>query len=139
MPCLSGKYDPAIGPIITLGLLPPNTLDPTTPPAQAPEMIPALVDTGASGTCISPDVARTLDITPIGKRPMISATHAIPVNVYLVDMLILFGPSTFAIKSIEVMEFAPPNGSSFQILLGRNIICQGAFTLSFDGHFSFSL
>jgi len=34
---------------------------------------------------------------------------------------------------------AAAGGSPFQILVGRDIIGRGVLTLSFDGHFTFSL
>jgi hypothetical protein len=37
------------------------------------------------------------------------------------------------------MEFAGDPSRSFQMLLGRDILCRGTFTMSFDGHFTFSL
>jgi len=41
----------------------------------------------------------------------------------------------------QVLEFAAPAGQStgYQMLLGRDVICQGALTMSFDGHFTFAL
>jgi hypothetical protein len=75
----------------------------------------------------------------MGMRSMTSATHSVPVNVYLVDLLLPFGNAGFLVQGTQVMEFAPPGGSPFQILLGRDILCKGTFTLSFDGHFTFSL
>jgi hypothetical protein len=70
---------------------------------------------------------------------MVSATHVTPVHVYLVDLVIPFGDADTLRQGAQVMEFAPPAGSPFQILLGRDVICGGVLTISFDGHFSFSL
>ena len=75
----------------------------------------------------------------MGMRPMTSATHSVPVNVYLVDLLLPFASAGYLVQGTQVMEFAPAGGSPFQILLGRDILCRGTFTLSFDGHFTFSL
>jgi hypothetical protein len=45
------------------------------------------------------------------------------------------------IMAIPVMgtEFVPPPGTAFDILLGRDILCRGVFSMSFDGHGVFSL
>lgn len=138
MPCLSGRYDHSIGPLINVGILPPGTLTPSGVTTSA-SLFPALLDTGASGTCISLSIASTLGLTAIGMRPMTSATHAVPMNVYLVDLAISFGAASLGLTGIQVMEFTPPGGSPFQVLIGRDIICRGVLTVSFDGHFSFCL
>jgi hypothetical protein len=70
---------------------------------------------------------------------MASATHSIPVNVYLADLILPFGDAGYVTPSAQVMEFVPPPGGPFQILIGRDIICRGSLTMSFDGHFTFCL
>jgi hypothetical protein len=72
-------------------------------------------------------------------RPMVSATESVPVNVYLVDLLLPFGAAGFILPGAQVLEFTPAGGSPFQMLVGRDVICQGALTISFDGHFTFCL
>ncbi len=142
MPSLSGRYDIAMGPLLNIVVAPAGTINPSGPPTIPTTQIvgfTALVDTGASVTCISPNVAQVVGLQPIGMRPMASATHAVPVNAYLVDLLLPFGNAGLILNSIQVMEFNPVSGSPFQMLLGRDIICKGIFTLGFDGHFSFSL
>ena len=139
MPCLSGRYESGIGPLINIGVFPCGSFQSVKIPIGQMSTFPALIDTGASVTCISADVAKTAGLQPIGMRPMISATQAVPVNVYLVDLLLPFGNAGFILPGSLVMEFIPTAGSSFQILVGRDIICQGALTISFDGHFTFSL
>lgn len=83
MPCLNGKYNPQIGPVIDIKLVPAGTitLQNLQVPATAVDY-PALIDTGATTTCISPAIAQALGISPVGKTPMASATHAqVAVNV----------------------------------------------------------
>ncbi len=139
MPCLSSKFDPGIAALINVGVLQPGALAPgAAPPTQIPTF-PALIDTGASSTCISPAIARTVGLRPMGMRPMVSATQSVPVNVYLADLLLPFGVAGFVMAGAQLMEFVPGGGSPYQILVGRDIICRGILTLSFDGHFTFSL
>jgi hypothetical protein len=90
-------------------------------------------------TCISPQVVQSIGLQPIGMHPMVSATQTVPVNVYLVDLLLPFGTAGLLQAGVQVMEFAGDPGQLFQILLGRDILCRGTFTMSFDGHFTFSL
>lgn len=137
MPCLSGRFSLGTGPLINVGVLQPGLLAPSG--GSAVTAFPALIDTGASSTCISPSVAQTVGLQAIGMRPMTSATQSVPVNVYLVDLFLPFGNAGFIVSAAQVLEFAPAGGSPFQILLGRDILCRGTFTLSFDGHFTFSL
>jgi len=139
MPCLSGSFSASTGPLINVGVLQPGVLTPSPSPTAQVTTFPALIDTGASATCISPNVAQTVGLQPIGMRSMTSATHSVPVNVYLTDLLLPFGQAGYLVSGTQAMEFAPTGGSPFQILLGRDILCRGTFTLSFDGHFTFSL
>jgi len=79
MPCLSGRFDPAVGPIINIAVLTPGSWTPSGLTIPGVVLFPAL------------------------------------------------------------MEFAAPTASPYQVLLGRDIICRGALSVSFDGHFTFSL
>ena len=45
----------------------------------------------------------------------------------------------FILSGAQVMEFSPTGSSPFQMLIGRDIICRGILTLSFDGHFTFAI
>jgi len=139
MPCLSRNFDPRIGPLINVGVLPTGILTPRAVVSTQITTFPALIDTGASLTCISPSIAQTVGLQPIGMRAMVSATQAVPVNVYLVDLLLPFGAAGLLVPGTQVLEFAPGGGSPFQMLVGRDIICQGSLTISFDGHFTFCL
>lgn len=139
MPGLSGRFAPGTGPLINVGILQPGLLQPAPGSPTQVTTFPALIDTGADSTCISPAVAQAVGLRPIGKRPMTSATHSVPVNVYLLDLLLPFGATSLVVPGKQVMEFAQPGGGPFQVLIGRDIICQGVFTMSFDGHFTFSI
>ena len=72
-----------------------------------------------------------------------SATHqSVPTNTYLVDigvpMQVGTAASIFWFGTIQVFEFSPPPNSPYQLLLGRDILCKGTLSFSFDGHFTFS-
>ncbi|HVN29275.1 MAG TPA: hypothetical protein VMT64_12345, partial [Candidatus Binataceae bacterium] len=77
--------------------------------------------------------------SPSGILPMISASHAFSSNQYLVDLALVFGTGAMFVPNIQVGEFNANASSAFQILIGRDIICRGLLTMSFDGHFSFAL
>jgi hypothetical protein len=55
MPALSGQFNPGIGPLINIGVLPAGLLTPTTAQTMQVTAFPALLDTGASMTCVSPN------------------------------------------------------------------------------------
>jgi Aspartyl protease len=139
MPALSGRFDPGIGPLINIGVLPPGLLTPATAQTTPITTFPALLDTGASMTCISPHVAQTVGLRLMGLRSMVSATQTLSVPVYLVDLVLPFGAAGFILSGAQVVEFSPTAGSAFQMLVGRDIICRGILTLSFDGHFAFAI
>ena len=60
-------------------------------------------------------------------------------NIYLVDIILPFGGAAAALGSVQVSEFNPPPNSPFKVIIGRDIICKGTLTVSFDGHFTFAL
>src|SRR6266542_1862626 len=138
MPCLSGRYDPRVGPIVNVGVTTPGAFAPGKA-APGVNTFPALIDTGASTTCISLAVAQATGLQAIGLRPMISATHSVPVSVYLADLVMPFGGAGFVVRGIQLMEFTPHASTPFQILLGRDILCEGSLTMRFDGHFTLCL
>jgi hypothetical protein len=138
MPCLSGRFTPNAGIILSLACLPPRDSIPAS--NATPSFFSSLLDTGASDTCVSPKVAQTLGIQPIGLIPMSSASHVnVPTNTYLIDLGIVFGDTIFWQNDTQVLEFQPVTGSPYEMLLGRDIICQGTLAVSFDGHWTFAI
>ena len=133
MPCFSGEYKLAWGPVVNLGIAAPGTVT-----QEQSRPFPALIDTGASNTCIAASVADAIDVQPIGKQPMVSATGTEPVNQYIVDLVLPFSPPV-VLPSLQVLEFVQAMPTAFQILLGRDVLCQGVFTLNFDGTYVFCL
>ena len=139
MPCLSGQFNPHAGILINIVVLPTGLYSPGTTIPPTVTSFPALIDTGASMTCISRQVVQAVGLQSMGMVRMISATQTMPVNVYLVDLLLPLGSAGLLQQGIQVMEFQAPGGHPFQMLLGRDILCRGVFTMSLDGHFTFSL
>lgn len=71
--------------------------------------------------------------------PMISASQRIPVKTYLIDLVLSFDKSPLIRHGVLALEFAREQTAPYQVLLGRDILCGGHLTLSFDGHLVFSL
>ena len=141
MPCLSVQFDPAVGPIVNLGVGKPNTMTPGAAAQDAARAYVALIDTGASITCLSPKVAEEVGLQPIGKRPTASAHGVQEVNLFLADIALPFGDPTkgalaMAAQSMQVMEFQP-GPAVYQALLGRDIIYGGLFAMTgYDKRFT---
>ena len=88
-------------------------------PIPAPIEITALIDTGASGTAVKPEVIRQLQLTPHGITKIAtpsSAAHAC--NVY--DVSLTF-PNGVGIAVITVIE-VPLEGQIIQGLIGRDVL-----------------
>ena len=148
MPCISGNFDPKVGPIVKIGIAKPVSLRPSaeasgegkTAPIVA---IPALVDTGASITCITEAVAKAAGLQLFGKRPTHSVHGEKLSNLYIGDVALPFGDpaksntvETLLKEASPLMEFVT-NSSHYSALLGRDLLCEGLFTITgYDGRFT---
>jgi len=145
MPCLSINFNASVGPLISLAVFPFNisqagiTGTPSAPINLSQYM--ALIDTGASCTCISSKVIGDLKLTPMGKQSVGGVHGSKPTNLYQFTIGLLFpssqlptGVVTANVAPFPVTgaEFFPQPG--FDVLLGRDILCHGTFSMSFDGH-----
>jgi hypothetical protein len=134
MPCITVSFDPLRGPILTLGVRPAAAL---ASPEPRYRTMAALVDTGASHTCVHAAVAAEIGLAALGKTPMISASGNHAANIYLADLsLPLSGsagtdPRGHEFRDVRLTEYTAPT-SAFQVLLGRDVICRGF--LAIDGY-----
>lgn len=151
MPCLSGNYNPAVGVILQVAILPQSHLallqnSAGGPAPQIPNltMFAALLDTGASVTCISKSAVQQVGLLPSGKTIMSGSTGASAVDQYTFLVGFLFNaqqaPSgafsgQLNANLVQGCEFTN-HGFGFDVLIGRDILCKGILTLSFDGHYS---
>ena len=131
-----------IGPVLDVAVAPTQALvqqlhrvNATIPP---PVRVSALVDTGASGTVLTPSVLQQLGVQPIGVVSMStpSTTQPVPASQYVVNIVL---PNRVVVPNVVVME-APLGGQNIQCLIGRDILSAGVliyightnqFTLSF--------
>lgn len=144
MPCLTLDFDPIKGPLIDLALRPPASL---TAAGEAPKKFVsavALIDTGASVTCICTALAKKLALPVMGKTMMTSASGQAPMDKYLADLgIAFFGPSAnvneaHVIPDVVTMEFA--GAAHFDILLGRDVLCRGHLSMmGFGNRFMFCI
>ena len=139
MPCLSSTFDPAVGPVIQVGITPAATIKAVAQAGTPISAYIALIDTGADITCISAKVASQRGLRPIGKRRMGGSTGVGDVNTYIVDIGFPFGkvPTTgpptslkaYIVEKLQVMEYVGAH-PKFDVLIGRDVICQGFFSMA---------
>jgi hypothetical protein len=116
-------------------------------------MFKALVDTGASGTCITPQTAATVGLSPIGKAPVqgvggikyhnnylfhLGFTVAIPQPVPppIGTPAIITGELHLLPGPIQGAEI--DSGGMFDVLMGMDIISMGSLKVEGDGTFSWA-
>jgi hypothetical protein len=145
MPSLAGNYNPAVGVIIQVAIFGPSQVA-TVSAHQALQnsnlaLFAALLDTGASVTCISSNVIQKLGLQPSGKTSMSGSTGTSTVDQFTFGVGVIFGAQqsptgTFSghlnLHLVQGCEFTH-HGFGFDVLMGRDILCKGAFSMSFDG------
>lgn len=151
MPCISGSYQSSGSLFIDVVILGEEILpsgsegaEDQTIDAKVPQ-VRALIDTGASRTCLTREVAQAAGLSIVGKQDMISASETTAVNTYLfslgipvvheVDPTGRAKGSLAVFPSIEGMEFNAVN-AGFGVLLGMDVLSKCSFKMDFDGHFS---
>lgn len=96
-------------------------------PVPPPIEITALIDTGASGTAVKPEVIRQLQLTPRGVTNICTpSSTAHPCNMY--DVSLIF-PNGVALSVITVIE-VPLEGQVIQGLIGRDVLAHGILIYS---------
>ena len=144
MSAFSGPFEWQVGLVWQVGFIAGNTL----PEKGILHSCKALVDTGASRTCIAKSVADELGLQATGKIDMQTAGGIIPTNIYDVHIVFIFPGKTDSkemiqqgrghiVSSTRAPEF-DPGDNPYQALLGRDILRLGVLNMSHDGHFSFS-
>jgi predicted aspartyl protease len=150
MPSLVFQYNPNVGPLIQVAIWRPD-FDPqqglTVP--QNPltvTMYNALIDTGASCTCVTSKVINDVGLTPIGKQIVGGVHGKKTVNQYQFQVALVIPQSqaptghwSASALSMPVIGVEFDTSGGFDVLLGRDIICRGVLSISFDGHGTFSL
>ena len=96
-------------------------------PVPNPVEVTALIDTGASGTAVKPEVIRQLQLTPRGVTNIATPSSAAhPCNVYDVSLTFANGVVVPVITVIEV----PLEGQVIQGLIGRDVLAHGILIYS---------
>lgn len=118
----------------------------------------ALIDTGATITCVSSRLAKILKLQPVGKVPVHGVAGIVPHNSYLFLIAFPFnvlpgqkppadlsvGPGQMATqihllqKVLQGFEFEGGATPAFDVLLGMDVISTGSLVVQGNGTFSFS-
>jgi len=130
----------ASGPVVDLAVAVDEVLEKylktQNQPVPPPIIIPAMIDTGATGTVINPAIPKQLNLKPVGVT-FINTPSSTNVKCYQYPVRILF-PHNVVAETIAIA--APLQGQHIQCLIGRDILRHGVliylgyanqFTLSF--------
>jgi predicted aspartyl protease len=118
----------ANGPVVQVLLtLSPHALDALkrrSLPVPESIKLAALVDTGATITCISASIIEPLGAQPVRTvRINTPSTHGMECNVYALQILF---PGTLVKVPVQAVA-APLQGQNIQVLIGRDILQHGVF------------
>jgi hypothetical protein len=118
------------------------------------EMFKALIDTGATSTCITRETAAKISLTPVGKVAVQGVAGIQHHNNYLfyVGFLVQLGPGSIVPAGIpanasagELHLMPTPiqgaeinSGGAFDVLLGMDVISTGSLKIEGDGTFSWA-
>lgn len=83
-------------------------------------------DTGATNTCISHEVVKSLGLISTGKRSVRTPSGSAVMDTYIVDILL---PNNVRIEGLEVTE-SEIGAQGIGALIGMDIISQGDFAVS---------
>jgi hypothetical protein len=123
-----------IGPVLDVAITPTQSLaqqlQRKNQAVPAPVRVTALIDTGASGTVLTPAILQQLGVQPVGIVSMStpSTTQPVPAAQYMVNVVF---PNRVVVPNVVVME-APLGGQNIQCLIGRDILSAGV--LVYLGH-----
>jgi len=110
-------------------------------------MFKALVDTGATTTCITKTAADKVGLLPVGKVPVQGVSGVSFHDTYVFKVAFAFEAigtePDMPVASVQIFDF-PIEGadlnleqSQFDVLLGMDIISRGSLKIDGDGSFSF--
>jgi SEC-C motif/Aspartyl protease len=104
-----------------------EAFDPNRPPASIPKniRIPALWDTGATKSVITPKAASLLGLKSVGAAIMNAAGGPRQCNTYVVNFVL---PNNVMMPGMHVLECE--DGHPFEAIIGMDIITRGDFAIT---------
>ena len=95
----------------------------------------SLWDTGATCSCVSTDVVKRLNLTPISKMDISTPSGEKEVGVYLIDIIL---PNNVELYDVQVCD-SEIGSQGLDFLIGMNIISMGDFSITnYNGETTFS-
>jgi len=86
-----------------------------------PVLVKGMIDTGATGTVIQPEIAKKLRLQPVGVVTISTlSSENVPCYQYIVRLIF---PSNVIVEAIAVE--APLKGQHIQCLIGRDVLAHG--------------
>lgn len=148
MPTLSGRFDWDQGLFMAVGVGHPNPYGAGAHGTPRIVFCRALVDPGASHTCIASAVLDDLGLQRLGSRPMDTASEARgTVDVYSASLIVkaddneeLDLSKSLFLPTLEVHSLASlgPRDIPVQALIGRDVLRNGTLTMRREGSYCFS-
>jgi hypothetical protein len=108
----------------------------------------ALIDTGATISCVCKHVVKSMNLRPYGRIPMIGSTGQSFHKTYIVTLGLMYGwegqadyaPNPTSFYQIDPGEVAEiENNAWFDLIIGTDILTRFTFTLRKGGAFSLDL
>ena len=99
----------------------------------------ALVDTGATHTCISEDLVQELALESYSMVPIVTAAGVTETKSYKIDLLLDFEGHHAPIENLTVNSIPTTKHQEWHILLGMDVILQGHLSISRGGLFAFAI
>ena len=129
MPLVTLPFDSSVGPILLAEIARPSDLDAAhgSPGKRIP--VRFLIDSGASHTSVTPQLAHRAELPVLGQTALRSVTHEVAANLYLGDLFLPIGNPASHFKDFQFLEF-PLGNPSFDGLLGRDLLQFGLFQLN---------
>jgi predicted aspartyl protease len=117
------KLGPIVEVRIAVGQIIENTLRKESQGIPAPLPAHAMIDTGATGTVVSEDIVRQLNLNPVGIAIINTPSSA---NVQCYEYLIrLLFPNRVDFETLAIAT--PLKGQHIQCLIGRDVLSAGVF------------
>lgn len=131
MPVLEGRHDRRQ--IIIPVLVAPPLSEPSFQIIEGR----ALIDTGATSSLITTNIAEKLQLPRRGKQPLVSARSTELVNRYAFRLGFVLAGGPYMIDADLVGSEFRDHGN-FNVIIGMDVLGQGDFSLRRNGTFSFA-
>ena len=145
MPCIWGEHDGnQVFVDVHILSLEDSERFPAGMSGKTPQVFKALVDTGASLTCLTKNVVGSVGLEPVGKVPISGVSGQTFHHAYLFHVAFTvkaegrnIAETHLVGSAVQGAEFIAPRGD-FDVLLGMDILSVGSLAVEGNGTYSFS-